>query len=434
MASYQQLPTADRSSYVDVSTTRHEDPEHDHLFEASRSLTHESSEKALGQRRRYIYSGLALLVCLITFVVQTEVAGYLATTLQYKKPIFMLYITHSSWTLLWPLQILILRLVKYHLPFSTFFRLHLKTVLSTAEMILDHNTGDHLSRSHHHTPQQFTPENTLPRAKALLSQILKICFYLFLALTVAGSSWYIAINLTTTSDITAIYNCSAFFAYAFSVPLLHEPLRRDKAFSVILAMVGVFIVAYGGGTDQNEDDAAKYPFRVWGNLIIGVGAVLYGLYEVLYKKLACPPSAVSPRRQAVFANVVGSGIGLCTLCVLLIALPILHWTGVERFELPRGQILGLLCASIVSNMLFSGGMLVLMSLTSPVLSSVASLLTIFIVAIVDWFLFSVPVTLAGLIGGIMIIAAFLLLSYATWLELQAEDDTELEDEYNQEVN
>lgn len=65
------------------------------------------------------------------------------------------------------------------------------------------------------------------------------------ALTVAGGSWYVAVNLTSPSDLTAIYNCSAFFAYAFSVPLLHEKLRLDKSFAVAVAIVGVLIVAYG---------------------------------------------------------------------------------------------------------------------------------------------------------------------------------------------
>ena len=91
------------------------------------------------QRMRYMLAGLALLVCLITFVVQTEAAGYLATTLNYKKPIFMLYVTHSSWVFLWPLQILILRIRKRYLPFRTFFRLHLDNVLTTAQMITDIN-------------------------------------------------------------------------------------------------------------------------------------------------------------------------------------------------------------------------------------------------------------------------------------------------------
>lgn len=382
---------------------------------------------------RYIYAGLALILCLITFVVQTETAGYLATTLNYKKPIFMLYVTHSSWTLLWPLQILFLRIRKWHLPFKTFFRLHMDNVLMTAQMIVDVNdekqTGTY---THHHRNNTQTHIQRFGNQSPLIAT-LKVCLILFVALTIAGSSWYIAINLTTTSDITAIYNCSAFFAYAFSVPLLREPFKWDKGLSVILAMIGVFVVAYGGEKGEGSDDSDKFPYRFYGNLVIGIGAVLYGLYEVLYKRLACPPSTVSPRRQAVFANVVGSGIGFCTLCILWIFIPILHWTGLEPFELPRGQVLTLLLVSVGTNMLFSGGMLVLMSLTSPVLSSVAALLTIFIVAIVDWFMFSTPISFAGFIGGILIIIAFILLSYATWKELSAEEEEgqELEEEYHE---
>ena len=45
------------------------------------------------------------------------------------------------------------------------------------------------------------------------------------------------------SDLTAIYNCSAFFAYAFSVPLLKEPFRRDKTAAVLVAIAGVLTTA-----------------------------------------------------------------------------------------------------------------------------------------------------------------------------------------------
>lgn len=435
---YQQLPTNelanDRNMYQNLDSVRSVvSPVGGEIRRPSIASV---DEKLVGQRRRYIYSGMALMVCLITFVIQTESAGYLATTLNYKKPIFMLYVTHSSWTFLWPIQIGILRLRKWSLPFSTFWRLHLDNVLSTAEMILDNNTADHRPRNHHHHrhPRIGTRTSGIDYVVLIpLLKIFKLCIYLFTALTIAGSSWYIAINLTTTSDITAIYNSSAFFAYAFSVPLLHEAFRWDKATSVIIAMLGVLIVAYGGGTDSSDNDTSKYPHRLIGNLVIGIGAVLYGLYEVLYKKLACPPSTVSPRRQAVFANVVGSGIGLATFLILWILLPILHYTKLEEFEFPTGKVLGLLITSVVSNMLFSGGMLVLMSLTSPVLSSVASLLTIFLVALVDWAMFGVPVTAAGAFGCLLIVIAFLLLSYATWQELSEEDDSLLESEYNEEI-
>lgn len=185
------------------------------------------------------------------------------------------------------------------------------------------------------------------------------------ALTIAGGSWYVAVDLTTPSDLTAIYNCSAFFAYVFSIWLLHDKFRMDKMVSVAIAIAGVLVVAYGdkeapkhpghsggaGGTPPNADSSedAEATNRTLGNLIIGIGSVLYGLYEVLYKKMACPPEGTSPGRGMIFANAVGSMIGCFTLAVLWIPLPILHWTGVETFELPRGEAAWMLAISTLSN-------------------------------------------------------------------------------------
>ena len=202
--------------------------------------------------------------------------------------------------------------------------------------------------------------------------------------------------MTSSSDLTAIYNCSAFFAYAFSIPLLKDKFRFDKVFSVAVAIAGVLIVAYGDSGDGSEESGDPEK-RFLGNIIIGVGSVLYGLYEVLYKKLACPPEGTSPGRGMIFANTFGSLIGCFTLLVLWIPLPILHVTGYERFELPTGEAAWILFVSVIANAsmmlflstplflvpllsladlyhpVFSGSFLVLISLTSPVLSSVAAL-------------------------------------------------------------
>ncbi|KAI9873677.1 MAG: hypothetical protein M1823_007865, partial [Watsoniomyces obsoletus] len=122
------------------------------------------------------------------------------------------------------------------------------------------------------------------------------------ALTVAGLSWYIAVSLTTPSDLTAIYNCSAFFAYVFSVPLLKEPLRLDKSVAVLIAIGGVLVVAYGDTDESEGESGSSSGGRFFGNIVIGVGSVLYGLYEVLYKRYACPPEGTSAYRSMVFAN------------------------------------------------------------------------------------------------------------------------------------
>ncbi len=193
--------------------------------------------------------------------------------------------------------------------------------------------------------------------------MLKMTAFVTIALTVAGGSWYVAIDLTSPSDLTAIYNCSAFFAYAFSVPLLKEKLRFDKIFSVLVAIVGVLVVAYGdaaptkhggksggavgGGPTDGEGEEAKN--RALGNVIIGIGSVMYGLYEVMYKKLACPPEGTSPGRGMIFANTFGSLIGCFTFFVLWIPLPFLHFLNWETFEVPHGKAAWMLAISVLAN-------------------------------------------------------------------------------------
>jgi drug/metabolite transporter (DMT)-like permease len=262
--------------------------------------------------------------------------------------------------------------------------------------------------------------------------------YVTCALTIAGGSWYVAVDLTTASDLTAIYNCSAFFAYAFAVPLLKERLMWSKIVAVGIAILGVLTVAYGdtssakhgsksgggaGGPDAPPDHEAENRFI--GNIVIGIGSVLYGFYEVLYKKVACPPDGTSPGRGVIFANLFGTLIGTFTLTVLWIPLPILHYLGWETFELPRGEAAWMLLISVFANATFSGSFLVLISLTSPVLSSVAALLTIFLVALCDEMLpppLYNPITAAAMVGGMMIIFAFLLLSWATYREMAEEGE------------
>lgn len=333
-------------------------------------------------------------------MIQTETAGYLATDLRYRKPIFTMWLTHSSWILLWPLQLVFLRIRKRHVPFGRFWSHHIAHVKSTARQII-------VARGLDEEPVRY---------------VVKVCLFLFMILNMGGGSWYVAVNLTTPSDLTAIYNSNAFFAYVFSIPILREPFRVDKMISVIMAVLGVVVVAYTGSTAKAGE--GDYPFRAVGNIVIGAGAIFYGLYEVLYKRIACPPQHVSARRQVVFANVIGSCLGFCTLTCVWPILPILHFTGIEQFELPHGEEIWVLTVSLLANMIFSGSFLILMALTSPVLSSVAAILTTFLVPIVDWILFGSGISAGEVGGGIIIIAAFILLSYASWLELQEDDDDE----------
>ncbi|KAK6329681.1 hypothetical protein TWF696_003551 [Orbilia brochopaga] len=348
-----------------------------------------------------------LVLSLGSFVIQTETAQYIQKDLGWTKAYCMMYLTHGSWAFLWPVQLLVLRLRKRHIPFHNILRSHIALLRSTIEMILLGSKRDHQDIDR--------PFYYLFRCIVLVTT----------ALTIAGSTWYIAVNLTTPSDLTAIYNCSAFFAYAFSIPLLNERPRPEKIISVLVAIVGVLVVAYGDGADETGPKG-EVSTRLGGNILIGIGSVLYGLYEVLFKKLLCPPDGTSAGRSVIFSNTVCACIGAFTLSFLWIPLPLLHWLGWETFEIPSGAAAKYLVVSVISNATFSGSFLILISLTSPVLSSVAALLTIFLVAITDNILFGRRLTAAAISGGLLIIAAFALLSWATWREMSEEVPMEID--------
>ncbi|USW47877.1 Putative solute carrier family 35 member F3/F4 [Septoria linicola] len=371
-------------------------------------------------RTRYTYAAAFLLISLVSFAVQTETAVYIQHDLHWNKAYCMLYFTHGSWSVLWFVQLAILRIAKWNQPWDAFWRRHVAIIRSTAQMV-EHRTLN--------VPTHLQKKSPWP-------YFIRTTAFVTCALTVAGGSWYVAVDMTTASDLTAIYNCSAFFAYAFAIPLLGEKLRWSKVASVIVAIVGVLVVAYGdqahpkhgnksggGAGGPSAPDSSEAKNRALGNLVIGVGSVLYGFYEVLYKRVACPPDGCSPNRGMLFANTFGSMIGLFTLTVLWIPIPLLHYLGIEKFELPTGKASWMLAISVLSNATFSGSFLVLISLTSPVLSSVAALLTIFLVALCDELLpppLYSPLTGAAMAGGLLIIFAFLLLSWFTYKEMEEE--------------
>ncbi|UPX17487.1 uncharacterized protein EKO05_0007838 [Ascochyta rabiei] len=304
------------------------------------------TQAKLETRRKYTYAAIFLVLSLVSFTVQTETAVYIQHELKWEKPYCMLYMTHGSWVVLWPVQLALLRVQNRDQPWATFWRRHTQLLRHTALMV-QHQTL-------HPTPRQSLASP--------VRYMLKMTAFITCALTLAGGSWYVAVNQTTASDLTAIYNCSAFFAYAFSIPILHDKVRLSKLLAVAIAVAGVFVVAYGdtspakhgsksggGAGGENAPPSHEAENRAFGNLVIGVGSVLYGLYEVLYKRLACPPEGASPNKGMIFANTFGSLIGAFTLCVLWIPLPILHYTGWETFELPHGEQAWMMAISVLAN-------------------------------------------------------------------------------------
>lgn len=250
-----------------------------------------------------------------------------------------------------------------------------------------------------------------------------IALYLFgiatffaLSLCIVGYSWYIAVNFTTMANLTAIYNTSCFWAYVFSILILGESVRVHKIGAVCLSIAGIIVLTFfkeGNNIDNNTTSGHAF---FLGDLITTFSAILCGLNEVLYKRYVSPPTP-----SILFSNTLTGLMGLITLSLFWVPLPILHFTGIEEFELPNLYTLGYIFLIALTGLVFNASFLIVISFTSPLFAAIGIMLTVPLVALVDVGVTGVPLEVNTMIGGLFILLGFVILSWSWYHEVNKKN-------------
>ena len=190
------------------------------------------------------------------------------------------------------------------------------------------------------------------------------------------------------SDVTAIWNTNAFWAYLMNVRLHNAKIQMLKLSAVLIACIGVLFVVYGGqsaasdpapssySTSTSPDTTSSGSAPLVGDLLTLLASIGYAAYQVLYKRfvslpedpdesISAPIPPHSPGYEPVltyedasllsshssrahsssagdestlsfglYPNLLTSAIGVTTFLTLWPVLVCLHWTGVEEFILP----------------------------------------------------------------------------------------------------
>lgn len=209
------------------------------------------------------------------------------------------------------------------------------------------------------------------------------------------------------SDITALWNSNAFWAYLFTVKLNRMSFERNKVFAVAIASIGALAIVYGGSASQVvENSVSRYPAPILGDFMALIASIWYGLFQVLYKKFIALPNdpeilhgqraplipndidfstededpehdveEALPKEGPLFdeiypppfgfhSNFFISTVGLLTIIVMAIPFPFLDYMGWEEFAWPseRSVIIAIILIASMG-LIFNAGFMVRSSYT-----------------------------------------------------------------------
>ncbi|KAK0326773.1 hypothetical protein LTR82_002616 [Friedmanniomyces endolithicus] len=366
---------------------------------------------------------LALTITVLGFVINTESVEYVETELNYNKPFASI-----SLALPWICYIALQRFRARHTPYRVWVKEHNNRLREAVSSIDAYSTDG-----------PWMVVKLRGRVEGPLDFLLTSMAVLTVVLMLSGISWFVALAWTTPADLTAIYNSSTFFAAAFSVPLLGERLGWYSIVAVGLSVVGTFVIAYGDTTAKHDVEDKVGTSRLFGNIVACLGALAFGLYEVLFKKWACSSRPTSPQQSLPLTLTASALTGFYTFATAWIILIPLHILGVETFIWPSAKVWLWLMVAILSGssmrhisdlpiarehaddvLAVSITMLaVLVVWTDPVFGSFANVLSVFFVALSDWLLFGLTPSLATYVGGGLVIVAFSLLTWDTFVGKKA---------------
>ncbi|KZT44647.1 hypothetical protein SISSUDRAFT_976694 [Sistotremastrum suecicum HHB10207 ss-3] len=405
-----------------------------------RSLTHESRRSRRSQildrpRLGGVAAVAVFIAVLLAFTIQSDATTYVQSNLNFKRPYMLFYIGHSSFVLLFPLHLLYLVTVT-GIP----ARAYLSGLWTSLRF-------------------QLSPPSTFGAREAPFPwpKLTSLSFMMLVGVTGPALLWYASVPLTSISDITALWNSNAFWAYLFTVKLNRMSFERNKVFAVAIASIGALAIVYGGSASQVvENSVSRYPAPILGDFMALIASIWYGLFQVLYKKFIALPNdpeilhgqraplipndidfstededpehdveEALPKEGPLFdevypppfgfhSNFFISTVGLLTIIVMAIPFPFLDYMGWEEFAWPseRSVIIAIILIASMG-LIFNAGFMILLGIWGPVITSVGGLLTIVLVLLSDVFILGAgdEVTFWSLTGSAMIIGGFAILAF-----------------------
>lgn len=233
--------------------------------------------------------------------------------------------------------------------------------------------------------------------------------------------WYLA-NLATNASLsytsvgsqTILSSTASFFTLLVGWFANTEKFNQVKVGALLLSFLGVVLVTKAD-SEQISHEVKRTALSIFiGNALALLGALLYGIYTTMLKYRIKDESRINMK---VFFGFVG----VFNIILLWPSLVILHYTGVEKFELPRGSfVIGVILTNCLITFVSDFCWVKAMLLTSPLTVTVGLSTTIPFAMIGDIIFKNEKITITYLIAAAMICVSFFIINR------DAENDRHIE--------
>lgn len=255
------------------------------------------------------------------------------------------------------------------------------------------------------------PDDTAPLPPLRLREVAKLSLEFCLLWFLANYCVSACLKYTTVASSTILTSTSSAFTLIFGRFFGVENFSLRKVIAVLASLAGIILISSVDLSGNNTDDEHRgdFPEKSLRDIAIGdalafLSAILYGLYAAFMKKRIGDESRVN---MLIFFGLVG----LINVVLLWPGLIILHFTGLERFELPPSSrvtiiILSNSMCSLVSDLAWAYAVL----LTSPIVVTVGLSMTIPLSLVGQILLNSQTASPLYWVGALLVVLSFVFVS------------------------
>lgn len=411
---------------------------HHHHQRRSRSLRERSSSRSTGGRsglrEKLGLAGIARRTLGITLLLVTvflwTLSNFLASSIfsdnTYNKPFFLVYLNTSMFAIS-----LIPMLIKYCHQHGVSGlissarelwqqRGDFRRPLKTQQEEEDATAGERLLVDDEGSlglmGESQEEEKLSLRETAWLS--LEFCMLWFVANYFASA----CLEYTSVGSVTILTSTSSVWTLVFCAVMRVEGFTVRKLVGVLASLAGVILISTVDLSGESDENRGNFPHKSQAQIAIGdsmafFSAIIYGMYVTVMKSRVGNEDRVN---MPLFFGLVG----LYNVLFLWPGFFILHWTGIEPFEMPpTGKIWSIILINSISSFVSDISWAYAMLLTTPLVVTVGLSLTIPLSLIGEMIQYAQYASWIYWVGAGVVFVSFLFINH----ESQEDDEEENDD-------